>query len=288
MRATVSVLIRPLPLIRARRARRAIRRIPAREVRSLFAPRGTRLRRYGESARERLTDIGRRDDATITDDRGLLRRLVTQPALALVLALLIVSLVAERHVPDGDAARRHVAAGAASAERSVAARTRPAGTTPGSAARQTRRPIWRSSRWSARCCLAAHSLRSRCCCSAACRSPASRPTSRRVRSSTTNRLRVWLAATYALLPVATGSIASGRLGTAVAFAVLPLVLLLVGQSLLPQLYTNARIGALQRHDGPDVEWLACGPHGRPPSCWPSGPRSIRCCTCCWCRCSRWR
>jgi hypothetical protein len=42
------------------------------------------------------------------------------------------------------------------------------------------------------------------------------------------------------LPVASGSIASGRLGTAVAFAVLPLALLLVGQALLPPLYSRAR------------------------------------------------
>jgi GT2 family glycosyltransferase len=35
--------------------------------------------------------------------------------------------------------------------------------------------------------------------------------------------RVWLAASYALLPVATGAIAAGRLGTAVAFTVLPLI-----------------------------------------------------------------
>ncbi len=37
-------------------------------------------------------------------------------------------------------------------------------------------------------------------------------------------LRVWAAATYALLPVVTGAIAGGRLGTAVACALLPLLL----------------------------------------------------------------
>lgn len=35
--------------------------------------------------------------------------------------------------------------------------------------------------------------------------------------------RVWLAASYALLPVATGAIAAGRLGTAFAFVMLPLI-----------------------------------------------------------------
>jgi GT2 family glycosyltransferase len=40
---------------------------------------------------------------------------------------------------------------------------------------------------------------------------------------TATAARVWLAAAYALLPVATGAVAAGRLGTAVAFAVLPLI-----------------------------------------------------------------
>jgi GT2 family glycosyltransferase len=40
---------------------------------------------------------------------------------------------------------------------------------------------------------------------------------------TATAARVWLAASYALLPVATGAIAAGRLGTAVAFTVLPLI-----------------------------------------------------------------
>src|SRR5204863_1164248 len=37
-------------------------------------------------------------------------------------------------------------------------------------------------------------------------------------------LRVWAAVTYALLPVATGVVASGRLGDAVAFICVPLLL----------------------------------------------------------------
>ncbi len=40
---------------------------------------------------------------------------------------------------------------------------------------------------------------------------------------TATAARVWLAASYALLPVATGAIAAGRLGSAVAFTVLPLI-----------------------------------------------------------------
>lgn len=43
------------------------------------------------------------------------------------------------------------------------------------------------------------------------------------RLATATAARVWLAASYALLPVATGAVAAGRLGTAVAFVLLPLV-----------------------------------------------------------------
>ena len=43
--------------------------------------------------------------------------------------------------------------------------------------------------------------------------------------------RVWAAATYALLPVATGAVASGRIGTAVAFVLLPLIGLAVWRML---------------------------------------------------------
>jgi GT2 family glycosyltransferase len=43
--------------------------------------------------------------------------------------------------------------------------------------------------------------------------------------------RVWIAATYALLPVAMGAVASGRLGTAVAFVLLPLIGIMIGRML---------------------------------------------------------
>jgi GT2 family glycosyltransferase len=43
--------------------------------------------------------------------------------------------------------------------------------------------------------------------------------------------RVWAAATYALLPVASGAVASGRIGTAVAFVLLPLIGLAVWRML---------------------------------------------------------
>jgi GT2 family glycosyltransferase len=43
--------------------------------------------------------------------------------------------------------------------------------------------------------------------------------------------RVWIAVTYALLPVAMGAVAAGRIGTAVAFVLLPLIAITVGRML---------------------------------------------------------
>ncbi len=41
--------------------------------------------------------------------------------------------------------------------------------------------------------------------------------------------RIWIAATYALLPVAMGAVAAGRIGTAVAFVLLPLIAIMIGR-----------------------------------------------------------
>jgi hypothetical protein len=43
--------------------------------------------------------------------------------------------------------------------------------------------------------------------------------------------RIWIAASYALLPVATGAVAAGRIGTVVALVLLPLIGLMAGQVL---------------------------------------------------------
>ena len=52
---------------------------------------------------------------------------------------------------------------------------------------------------------------------------------RRITSALT--ARVWIAVTYALLPVAMGAVAAGRIGTAVAFVLLPLIAITVGRML---------------------------------------------------------
>jgi GT2 family glycosyltransferase len=52
---------------------------------------------------------------------------------------------------------------------------------------------------------------------------------RRITSALT--ARVWIAVTYALLPVAMGAVAAGRIGTAVAFVLLPLIAITIGRML---------------------------------------------------------
>jgi hypothetical protein len=52
--------------------------------------------------------------------------------------------------------------------------------------------------------------------------------------------RIWIAASYALLPVATGAVAAGRIGTVVAFVLLPLIGGLVGRVLTGNPRTAAR------------------------------------------------
>ena len=59
--------------------------------------------------------------------------------------------------------------------------------------------------------------------------------------------RIWLAATYALLPVAMGAVAAGRIGTAVAFVLLPLIGIAAGRMLT----------------GPAQAGPPCGVGGRP-------------------------
>jgi GT2 family glycosyltransferase len=239
LRATVAVFGRPIPLHRARRIRTATRRVPSRDIRGLFAPPGTRLRHYADSAGERLSNIGRHGEGEAADERSVIRRLVTQPGLLLVLGLLIVSLVAQRHVLLGTlhgGALLPAPLGARDLWHIYTASWHDTGF--GSTANAppylailagVATVLFGSARLAVKVLLLG---------SVPIAGLAAYVAGGRL--AATKRLRVWLAATYALLPVATGAVAAGRLGTAVAFAVLPLVLLLIGQALVPTLYAQAR------------------------------------------------
>ncbi len=56
--------------------------------------------------------------------------------------------------------------------------------------------------------------------------------------------RIWIAASYALLPVATGAVAAGRIGTVVAFVLLPLIGIMVGRMLAGPPPTSSVHGGL--------------------------------------------
>ena len=56
--------------------------------------------------------------------------------------------------------------------------------------------------------------------------------------------RIWIAASYALLPVATGAVAAGRIGTGAAFVLLPLIGMMVGRMLTGPPPTSSVHGGL--------------------------------------------
>ena len=223
MRATVSVLIRPRVLLRARRARRATRRIPSREVRALVraawhavAP----LRRIGARATRRHRASRRRRDHR--RPRALPPHRHATWRSCWYSDLLIVSLVAERHVLKGTLHGGMLLPAPASASdlwNTYTASWHATGfgsTTDAPPYLAIVAMIGAVLFGSAQLAVKVLLLGS-VPIAGLTAYIAARP------SVATKRLRVWLAATYALLPVASGSIASGRLGTAVAFAVLPLV-----------------------------------------------------------------
>ena len=69
--------------------------------------------------------------------------------------------------------------------------------------------------------------------------------------------RIWIAASYALLPVATGAVAAGRIGTAVAFVLLPLIGIMVGRMLAgPPPPTHLPIPLQSRYTARRAAWAA--------------------------------
>ncbi|WP_187281379.1 hypothetical protein, partial [Nonomuraea sp. C10] len=114
-----SILIHPLRLLRARRARRAGRKKGYARVRLLLTPRGSGLRRLVDMARGFLSgdrpveSAGRHHHAAAPgkpedpdelppEDRGAVKRFLGRPGVLLVLALSLVTLVASRSLLGGD------------------------------------------------------------------------------------------------------------------------------------------------------------------------------------------
>ncbi len=248
-RAVLSVLGHPRRLARARRRRAATRTVAQRNLRPLFASRGVRIRSRlgavgdwlasGDAPPSALAGLGGDagpdgDDEFAVGDyagEGLLRRLLVRPGVLLVASLTAVALVAERSLlwggrlvggtllpaPDSAATLWRAYLGA---WHDVGVGTGQA-TPPGTAALAALSTLFLGSPTVAVSVLLLLSvpLAGLTAYLAACRL---------VRHSV---LRLWVAATWALLPVATGTVAAGRVDTAATQIALPLLVLAAGRLL---------------------------------------------------------
>lgn len=244
------VFSRPHRIVAGRRARAQTSTVAARHVGTLLAPVGTRARHYTESVRDRLAgrshdglperaptrslldapaDADDVDDAyedfeDVSEGPGILRRLITLPGVVLTLALIAVTLLAERKLMHGGVlyggALLPTPRGASDLWATYAAAWHPTGLGSSAAAPPYLVPVatvatllFGNARLAVELLLLA---------SVPIAGMTAYGAAKLITPSTL--LRVWAAATYALLPVATGAIAGGRLGSAIACALLPLLL----------------------------------------------------------------
>jgi GT2 family glycosyltransferase len=235
-----ALLGRPATLRRMRRARRATRKVPPRSLRRLFPRPGSQLRQAiealggvvsgaaGDAApigRHRAGESGPTSDELENLDGGtptLLRRLLRTPLGLLVLALAALALLAARGELVGGrlmgGALLPAPDGASDLWASYAAAWHPVGVGSGSAAP----PYLPVVAVVAALLLGKASLAVSVLLVGAV--PLAGLTAYlAVRTVVQSRLlRIWGASAYALLPVMTGAIAAGRLGTTVAMVLLPL------------------------------------------------------------------
>ena len=242
--AVGSVLGHPFRLLALRRRRALGRRAAYARLRGDLPP-GRSVRRAMEFAASALSRSGPADTAGshhatddpdaeadfLLTDTGLAQRILTNPGVLLFLGLTVVALVAERSLlgpgPLGGGALIPAWGGAAALWREYLQGFHPVGIGSGDSAPPylvvvaALATVLGGKPW-----LAVDLILLGCV-------PLAGVTAflavRRVTRSTP--VRVWAAATYALLPVATGTIAAGRIGTAVAFVLLPVIALQAGRML---------------------------------------------------------
>ena len=243
----VAWLLRHPPLLwRARRRRAADRRTAYAVLRPML-PRSGTLSRLAEAASRLLTpgsgyetglhhavvdDPG--DDMPLPETDSVIRRVLTSPGVLLFAGLAVVALVAERSLTGAVLSGSGTLAGGALAPAwgSAGAMWREylagyhgagvgsaASTPPYVAVVAALATLLGSKPW-----LAVDVLLLGCV-------PAAGVTAFMATRRVTSVLaaRVWIAATYALLPVAMGAVAAGRIGTAAAFVLLPLVAIMIGR-----------------------------------------------------------
>jgi GT2 family glycosyltransferase len=241
--AVGSVFGHPFRLLALRRSRALGRRAAYGRLRGDLPP-GRSVRRSAEFAASALSRSGPADTAGshhatddpdeadfLLTDTGLVQRTLTNPGVLLFLGLTVVALVAERSLlgsgPLGGGALLPAWGGAAGLWHQYLQGFHPVGIGSGDSAPPylavvaVLATLLGGKPW-----LAVDVILLGCV-------PLAGVTAflavRRVTRSTP--VRVWAAASYALLPVATGTIAAGRLGTAVVFVLLPVIALLAGRML---------------------------------------------------------
>jgi len=240
--ALASVLAHPFRLLQARRRRAPGRRRAYPMVRS-FMPKGQTAGRITEVIGTALggsqpathsragASAEDEEEETLLTDSGLAQRLMTNPGVLTATGLTIVALVAERSLLRGGwlggGALVPVWGGASNLWREYLAGYHDVGlgtaanTPPYVAVLALLSTVFGGKPW-----LAVDVLLLGCV-------PLAGITAYLAAGRITvhTSARVWAACTYALLPVATGAIAAGRIGTAVAFVLVPVIGVLVGRML---------------------------------------------------------
>ncbi|HEX9520238.1 MAG TPA: glycosyltransferase [Streptosporangiaceae bacterium] len=234
MSALAAVLCHPIRLIKMRSARSRGRRAAYRRVRADLPP-GRSVRRLVEfsiaaMSKSQLDTAGAHhasadptEDDSMLIDNGLGKRLLTSPSLLTFLLLLAVALAAGRSLigagPLGGGSLVPAWGGSSDLWAAYLQSFHPAGigsTTPA--------PAWLAVVAALSTVLAGKPWLAMDVIMLGCVPLAGMTAMFAVRKVTSSALvRVWASVTYALLPVATGVIASGRFGAAVAFVLLPLV-----------------------------------------------------------------
>jgi GT2 family glycosyltransferase len=237
------LLTRPGLLFGARRRRRRGRRRAYGALRSQVLP-GHSLRKLAEFAMDTLAPSSRAEalgthhasddpseDESLLTDSGFAQRILTNPGILLVVALTAIALVSERSLlgsgPLGGGALLPAWGGASGLWSEYLAGFHALGA--GSAAST---PPYVAVIAAASTILGGKPWLAMAVILLGCVPIAGAVTylaSGRI--TTRTPVRVWLAASYALLPVATGAVAAGRFGTAVVFMLLPVIACTAGRML---------------------------------------------------------
>jgi GT2 family glycosyltransferase len=237
MAALGTVLGHPLRLLRARRRRAPGRRAAYARLRADLPPgrSGRVLAEWVASALSKSTERGTSgshhasedpsDDDSLLIDSGLTQRILTSPAVLLFAALTVISLVAGRSLlsggPLGGGALTPAAGGASGLWHTYLQTFHPLGT--GSA---TTAPPYLAVVAALATVLGGKPWLAVDVLLLGCVPLAGMTAYYAARRVTRSALaRVWAAAAYALLPVALGAVAGGRIGTAAVVILLPLVAL---------------------------------------------------------------